>query len=100
MTTIPVRIPYDLNDTQQGTRNGQDLRCVLLIALRCPSLGSILNLHIAEVVYNISNLPKTIILIQKPIIDQYLAESSPVHRGESSISGWYPYPLLMGVLIG
>jgi hypothetical protein len=59
-----------------------------------------LNLLIAEVAYTISNLPKTIIKIQmqKPIIDLYLAESSSVHRGESSTSGWYPS--LMGVLMG
>jgi hypothetical protein len=57
-----------------------------------------LNLLIAEVAYAISNLPKTIIQMQQPIIDLYLAESSSVHNGESSISGWYPS--LMGVLIG
>jgi hypothetical protein len=36
--------------------------------------------------------------VQQPIIDLYLAESSLVHRVESSISGWYPS--LMGVLMG
>jgi hypothetical protein len=56
-----------------------------------------LNLLITEVAYAISNLPKTIIQMQQPIIDLYLAESSSVHRGESSISAWYPS--LMGVLI-
>jgi hypothetical protein len=71
---------------------------ILLIALRCPSLGSILNLLITEVAYAISNLPKTIIQIQQPIIDIYLAESCSVHRCESSISGCYPS--LMGLLMG
>jgi hypothetical protein len=57
-----------------------------------------LNLFIAEVEYAISNLPKTIIQMQQPIIDLYLAESSSVHKGESSTSGWYSS--LMGVLMG
>jgi hypothetical protein len=35
--------------------------------------------------------------MQQPIIDLYLAESSSVHKGESSTSGWYPS--LMGVLM-
>jgi hypothetical protein len=56
-----------------------------------------LNLLIAEVAYAISNQPKTIIQMQQPIIDLDLAESSLVHRGESSISGWYPS--LMGALM-
>jgi hypothetical protein len=77
---------------------------ILLTALRCPSLGNILNLLIAEVAYAISNLPKTIIQMQmqihQPIIDLYLAESCSVHKGELSISGWYPYPSLKGVLMG
>jgi hypothetical protein len=60
---------------------------ILLTALRCPSLGNILNLIIAEVAYAISNLHKTFIHMYQPIIDLYLAESYPVHRGESSISG-------------
>jgi hypothetical protein len=62
-----------------------------------------LNLLIAEVAYAISNLPKTIIQMQQPIIDLYLAESSSVQkpiidlylaesylvpRIESYISGW------------
>jgi hypothetical protein len=59
-----------------------------------------LNLLIAEVAYAISNLPKTIIQMQKSMIDLYLAESSSVHRGESSTSGWYPFTSLMGVLMG
>jgi hypothetical protein len=46
----------------------------------------------------VSNLPKTIIHMQQPIIDLYSAESSSVHRGESSTSGWYPS--LMGVFMG
>jgi hypothetical protein len=54
---------------------------ILLIALRCPSLGSILNLLIAEVAYAISNLHETIIQMQQPIIDLYLAESSSVNKG-------------------
>jgi hypothetical protein len=70
---------------------------ILLTALRCPSLGRTLNLLIEEVTYAISNLPKTIIQMQKSTIDLYLAESSLVHRGESSTSGWYPS--LMGVLM-
>jgi hypothetical protein len=45
---------------------------ILLTALRCPSLGNMLNLLIAEVAYAISNLPKTIIHMQQPIIDLYL----------------------------
>jgi hypothetical protein len=57
-----------------------------------------LNLLIAEVSYALSNLPKAIIQMQQPIIDLYLAESSSVHKGESSTSGWYPS--LMGVLVG
>jgi hypothetical protein len=59
-----------------------------------------LNLLIAEVEYAISNLPKTVIKMQmqQPIIDLYLAESSSVHRGESSTSGCYPS--FMGVLMG
>jgi hypothetical protein len=70
---------------------------ILLTALRCPSLGKILNLLKAEVAYDISNIPKTIIQMQQPIIYLYLLESSSVHRGESSIAGWYPS--LMGVLM-
>jgi hypothetical protein len=59
-----------------------------------------LNLLIVEVAYAISNPNKTIIQMemQQPIIDLYLAESSSMHRGESSISEWYPS--LMGVLMG
>jgi hypothetical protein len=38
---------------------------ILFTALRCPSLGNILNLLIAEVAYAVSNLPKTIIQIQQ-----------------------------------
>jgi hypothetical protein len=57
-----------------------------------------LNLKITEVAYAISNLPKKIIQMQQPIIDLYLAESSSVHKGESSTSGWYPS--LMGILMG
>jgi hypothetical protein len=60
----------------------------LLTALRCPSLGNILNLLIAEVSHIISNLPKKIFQMQQPIIDLYIAQSSSVHRGESSNSGW------------
>jgi hypothetical protein len=30
----------------------------------------------------------------KPIIDLYLADSSSVHKGESSSSGWYPSLLM------
>jgi hypothetical protein len=70
---------------------------ILLTALICPSLGNILNLLIAEGAYAISNLPKTIIQMQQLIINLYLAESSSVHKGESSTSGWYPS--LMGVLM-
>jgi hypothetical protein len=47
--------------------------------------------------YQISNLPRKIIQMQQQIIDLYLAESYSVHRGESSVSGWYPS--LMGVLM-
>jgi hypothetical protein len=54
-----------------------------LTTLRCPSLGSILNLLIVELAYDISILPKTIIQMQQPIIGLYLAESSCMHRGES-----------------
>jgi hypothetical protein len=36
--------------------------------------------------------------MQQPMIDLYLAESSLVHKGESSTSGWYPS--LMGDLMG
>jgi hypothetical protein len=62
---------------------------VLLTVLRCSSLGNILNINlvIAEVEYAISNLPKTIIQMQQPIIDLCLAESSSVHKDESSTSG-------------
>jgi hypothetical protein len=75
---------------------GQDsLNC---FKMSFSKLGNILNLLIANVVHAISNLPKTIIQIHQPIIDLYLSESSSVHRGESSISGWYPS--LMGVMIG
>jgi hypothetical protein len=59
-----------------------------------------LNLLIAEVQQAISNLPKTAIQMQQPITDLYLAESSLVHKGESSTSGWYPYSSLMVVLMG
>jgi hypothetical protein len=38
--------------------------------------------------------------MQQPIIDLYLAEKYSVHRVESSISGWYLYPSLMGILMG
>jgi hypothetical protein len=47
---------------------------ILLTALRCPSLGIILNLLIVEVTYAMSNLPKTIIQIQQPIIDPSLVD--------------------------
>jgi hypothetical protein len=57
-----------------------------------------LNLLISEVAYAISNLPKTIIQIQQPMIDLYLAESSSMHRGQSFTLGWYSS--LMGVLMG
>jgi hypothetical protein len=70
---------------------------ILLTALRFPSLDNILNPLIAEVSYAISNIRKTIIQMQQPIIDLYLAESSAVHRVESFTSGWYPP--LMGVLM-
>jgi hypothetical protein len=43
-----------------------------------------LNLLIAEVAYALSNINRTIIQMQQPTIDLYLAESSSVHRGESS----------------
>jgi hypothetical protein len=59
--------------------------------------GNVLSLLMAVVACAISNLPKTIIQMQQQIIDLYLAESSSLHRGESSTSGWYP--LLMGVLM-
>jgi hypothetical protein len=36
--------------------------------------------------------------MQHLIIDQYLAESYSVHKGESSTPGWYPS--FMGVLMG
>jgi hypothetical protein len=62
-------------------------------------MGNILNLFIAEVSYVISNIPQKIIQMQKPIIDLYLEESFSVYRGESSTSGWYLYPSLMGVLM-
>jgi hypothetical protein len=59
-----------------------------LTALRCTSLGNILNLLIAEVAYAVSNISKTIIQIQQPTIDLYLAESSSVHKDESSTSSF------------
>jgi hypothetical protein len=74
---------------------GQDsLNC-----FKSPSIGNILNLLMSEVAFSISNKPKTIIQMQmqQPIIDLYLAESSLVHRGKSSTSGWYLS--LMGVLM-
>jgi hypothetical protein len=61
-------------------------------------LGVILNLLIAEVAYARSNLPKTIIQMQQPMIHLYLADSSSVQYGVSSISGWYSS--ITGVLLG
>jgi hypothetical protein len=59
-----------------------------------------LNVLIAEVAYAISNIPKTIIQVQQPIIDLYSAELSSVHRGESSTSGWLSLAFTHGCLDG
>jgi hypothetical protein len=73
---------------------------IILTALRYSSLVNILNLLIVEVSYAISNIPKTIIQMQLPIFDLYLAESFLVHRGVSYTSRWYHYVSLMVVLMG